>query len=150
MDLLYIYRNEHSCNMISFFLSVRLSFRYALLVLYVGCIMALSLLPPQDFPEVRLFDNADKVVHLLMYFGFSMLGAWTLKVELNRSRVWLILPSIIGWGILMEIFQFEMHLGRSFSFYDILANTTGVTMGILVYLLVTRSAIKKMVRETNF
>jgi VanZ family protein len=50
----------------------------------------------------------------------------------------------------MEVFQFEMHLGRSYSFYDMLANTTGSTVGILVYLLATRSAFKKMVQESNF
>lgn len=136
--------------MISFLLSVRPSFRYALLVLYVGCIMALSLLPPKDLPKVELFENADKVVHFLMYFGFAMLSSWVLKVELNRLRVWFILPTTIGWGFLMEVFQFEMHLGRSYSFYDMLANTIGGTIGILVYLLITRSTFKKIVGETNF
>jgi VanZ family protein len=135
--------------MIYFLISVRPSFRYALLFMYVGCIMALSLLPPQDLPKIRLFENADKVIHFLMYFGFAILSSWALKAELNRSRIWLILPATIGWGFLMEVFQFEMHLGRSFSFYDMLANTTGATIGILIYLLVTRSAFKKMVQETN-
>lgn len=136
--------------MISFLLSVRTSFRFALLILYVGCIMLLSLLPPQDFPKVRLFENADKVVHFLMYFGFSILSSWALKVEFKRSWVWLIIPATVGWGILMEICQLEMHIGRSYDLSDILANTTGVAVGILFYLLVTRGTFKKLLRETNF
>jgi len=135
--------------MISFLLTVRSPFRYALLIIYVGCIMTLSLLPPQDLPRVQLFKGADKVIHVMMYLVFAIMTAWALKIEMNRSRVWLILPVTIGWGILMEVFQLEMHIGRSYSMYDMLANTTGVAIGLLFYLLVTRSAFKKMVGEPS-
>jgi len=131
--------------MISFLLTVRPAIRYALVVMYVGCIMALSLLPPQDFPQIPLFEGADKVVHILMYFIFSILSSWALKTELYRSRAFIIIPATIGWGILMEIFQLEMHLGRSFSWFDVMANTTGVVIGIIIYLVVTRNAFKRSV-----
>jgi len=129
--------------MIAFLLSVRLPFRYALVVSYVGCIMALSLLPPEDFPKIPLFKGIDKVVHIMMYFIFSMLSSWALKIELYRSRTLFILPATIGWGILMEIFQLEMHIGRTFSWLDVLANTTGVAIGMIIYVLVTRNAFKR-------
>ena len=135
--------------MISFLLSVRLPFRYALVLIYVGLIMTLSLIPPQSFPKLPLFEGADKLVHIMMYLVFSVLSSWALKIELYRQRVWLIIPVIIGWGILMEFIQLEMRIGRSFSWYDILANTTGATIGILFYLLVSRSAFKKMIGQTN-
>lgn len=135
--------------MISFLLSVRLPFRYALVLIYVGLIMTLSLIPPQSFPKLPLFEGADKLVHIMMYLVFSVLSSWALKIELYRQRVWLIIPVIIGWGILMEFIQLEMRMGRSFSWYDILANTTGATIGILFYLLVSRSAFKKMIGQTN-
>lgn len=124
--------------MISFLLSVRTSFRFVLVILYVGCIAALSLLPPQDLPQVQLFEGVDKVVHFLMYLFFSILGCWALKAEENRAGIWLILPVTIGWGILMEIIQLEMHAGRSFSWFDILANTIGVAVGILIYVFASR------------
>lgn len=129
--------------MISFLLSVRLAFRYTLVVIYVGCIMLLSLLPPQDFPQIPLFDGADKVVHIMMYFIFSMLSSWALKTEIYRSRILFIIPATIGWGLLMEISQFEMHIGRSFSWYDALANSVGVAIGTIIYLMVTRNAYKR-------
>ncbi len=124
--------------MISFLISVRQSLRFVLLIIYIGCIVALSLLPPQDLPQVRLFEGADKVIHFMMYLIFSILGGWTLKAEKNRYGVWLILPVTIGWGILMELIQLEMHAGRSFSYYDILANSIGVITGIILYLFVSR------------
>lgn len=125
--------------MISFLLSVRPIYRYALLFIYLGCIMALSLLPPQDLPKIQLFKGADKVIHFMMYLIFSILGCWALKAEKNRSGIWLILPVTIGWGILMEFIQLEMRTGRAFSWYDIQANTAGVAVGILIYVFASRN-----------
>lgn len=120
--------------MISFLLSVRQPFRFSLIFLYVAGIAALSLLPPQDLPNVQLFKGADKVIHLLMYLIFSVLSCWTLKTEDNWYAIWLIIPVTVGWGMLMEYIQLEMRLGRSFSWSDILANTIGVLIGIIIYL----------------
>ncbi len=125
--------------MISFLISVRQPFRFLLVILYIGCIAALSLLPPQDLPKVQLFKGADKVVHFMMYLIFSVLGCWALKAEENRYGIWLIIPVAIGWGILMEYVQLELRMGRSFSWYDILANTTGVAVGIIIYVFASRN-----------
>lgn len=125
--------------MISFLLSVPQYIRFVLLVFYVGCIVALSLLPPQDLPQVELFYGADKIIHLTMYFIFAMLGSWALKAEENRARIFLIILVTVGWGILMEFMQLEMHAGRSFSWFDELANATGVLTGILIYMLTSSS-----------
>ena len=120
--------------MISFLLSVRQPFRFSLIFLYVAGIAALSLLPPQDLPKVQLFKGADKVIHLVMYLIFSVLSCWTLKTEDRWYAIWLIIPVTVGWGMLMEYIQLEMRLGRSFSWSDILANTIGVLIGIIIYL----------------
>ena len=74
----------------------------------------------------------------MMYFIFSLLLSWAVKTEENYERLFLIVPVTIGWGIFMEIMQLEMHLGRSFDLYDILANSTGVVIGVLLYIIVTR------------
>lgn len=124
--------------MLSFLLNVRQSIRIFLVVVYVGCIMALSLLPPQDFPKVPQFEGIDKVVHFMMYLLLSVLFSWAVKTELNYSRLFLVIPATIGWGIFMEIMQRSMHLGRSFSWYDILANSIGVFVGVLIYVSVVR------------
>lgn len=121
--------------MISFLLSVPQYIRFVLLFLYVVCIAALSLLPPQDLPHVPLFRGADKLIHLTMYMIFALLGCWALKAEENRARIYLIILVTVGWGIFMEFMQLEMHAGRSFSWLDELANATGVLTGILLYIL---------------
>jgi VanZ family protein len=109
-------------------------------VIYVGCVAALSLLPMQDLPQVPMFRGEDKVVHFIMYFGFSILFCWTLKTELNFSKLFFVLLVAVSWGILMEYLQLDMHFGRSFSWYDELANSVGSGFGILMYTLITRNA----------
>ena len=126
--------------MITFLLRVSQSVRFILVILYVGCIVTLSLLPPQAFPKLPLFEGFDKVVHFTMYFIFSMLLSWAVKTEQKYMRLFLIMPVTIGWGVFMEIMQFEMHLGRSFDIYDILANSTGVVIGVILYVIVTRKS----------
>jgi VanZ family protein len=125
--------------MISYLLSVRQSVRFFFIAIYIGCIIALSLLPMQDLPKVPMFRGEDKLIHFVMYFGFSMLFCWSLKTELNFSRLFFVILITVGWGILMEYLQLDMHMGRSFSWYDELANSIGVCFGILTYTLTTRN-----------
>lgn len=121
--------------MISFLLTIRQPFRVFFVFLYVGCIMALSLLPPQDFPRLPMFPHIDKVVHFSMYFIFSVLSCWALKTESNYFRLLFIVFATGSWGILMEYAQLIMHIGRSFSWFDVLFNCIGVLFGILFYVI---------------
>ena len=124
--------------MIYFLLAVKQPVRILLLLLYIGCIAALSLLPPQDLPQIPLFRGADKIVHFLMYLVFSLLSCWALRTEKHYYRLFFIFLATIGWGMLMEFIQLIQHAGRSFSWYDIFANSLGVFVGILVYVLAAR------------
>jgi VanZ family protein len=100
--------------------------------------MALSLLPTSDLPPIPLFRGADKIIHMTMYFFFSMVFCWALKAEMNYTRLFFIIPVTIGWGILMEAMQLEMHRGRSFSLFDMLANSIGVFAGVLIFVFLAR------------
>lgn len=126
--------------MISFLLAVRQPVRILLVVLYICCIAALSLLPPQDLPQIPLFPGADKIIHFLMYLVFSLLFCWALRTEKHYYRLFFIILATIGWGVLMEFIQLEMHAGRSFSWYDVFANSLGVFVGILFYVVAARES----------
>lgn len=121
--------------MVSFLFKVKQPIRILLVIFYVGCIAALSLLPPHDFPKLPLFKGADKVVHIIMYFIFALLFCWAVKTEMNHYWLFLIIPLTIGWGVFMEYLQLKTHMGRSFDPNDILANSFGVVSGVLVYLI---------------
>ncbi|HNX54970.1 MAG TPA: VanZ family protein [Prolixibacteraceae bacterium] len=119
--------------MISFLLSLRQGYRMAFLIVYISCIMALSLLPPSDLPHVKVFEGFDKVVHFLMYFPLAILLCWNLRADKHPKRIYLAIIFAVGWGLYMEFLQLTMHLGRSFSWYDELANLAGSLFGACLF-----------------
>ena len=105
--------------------------RIVCLALYLMVVSALSLLPMEDLPKVPLFPGEDKLIHLTMYFGLTMVVLWTFH---NRNIFnWNLYGFVILWGILMEIFQVQMQLGRSFAVLDIFSNISGAFLGVLMY-----------------
>jgi VanZ family protein len=121
--------------MISYFIQVRQSTRITIVLIYLVCIAILSLLPVQDLPKVPVFRGFDKLVHFSMYFAFSFLFGWALKADHNYLWLFLIVPVAVGWGIFMEYLQLEMHRGRHFDLHDVAANSIGVCIGLLFFLL---------------
>jgi VanZ family protein len=102
-----------------------LLFTSAILVFIL--ITVLSLMPPKS--ELQIPTN-DKVGHFLAYSVFS-LNICLLFPQVSKKMV-LLLLAVIGYGILLEFLQ--GFVGRSTSFYDFLANTTGVSIGFGLYL----------------
>ena len=93
-------------------------------------ITVLSLMPPKS--ELQIPTN-DKVGHFLAYAVFS-LNICLLFPQVSKKMV-LLLLAVIGYGILLEFLQ--GFVGRSTSFYDFFANTTGVSIGFGLYLFLT-------------
>lgn len=121
-------------NMISFLFSFSSLSRRILCLVYLFLIIFLSLSPPTQLPKIILFPEADKLIHLLMYAGLGWLVMWAFyKKHLSKIiRIFLLL-SVPVWGTLMELMQLFMHQGRSFSWFDILANLVGAVLGVLVF-----------------
>jgi len=135
--------------MVTYLLRVKQPVRLFLVLLYIACIAGLSLLPQNEFPKVLFFRGFDKVVHIFLYLLFSLLLCWSVKMELNFSWLFLIIPVTVGWGVLMELLQKSMHLGRSFDLNDIIANTLGVVTGVLIYVLASESSKKKNLHQSK-
>jgi VanZ family protein len=124
--------------MITILFSIRQWLRITLSLIYLGGIAFLSLLPPNDFPDIPLFPGADKIVHTGLYLGLAWLASWSMHAEIKHKWYYLIILFSIGWGAMMEIFQFLMHLGRSFEFNDIISNSIGTLIGVLIYILMAQ------------
>jgi len=124
--------------MISLLFSIPQWLRITLSLVYLTIIAFLSLLPPNDFPEIPLFPGADKVVHTCMYLGLTWLACWSMHAEVKRVWYYLIILFSISWGVVMEIFQYIMHMGRSFDPYDIAGNSIGTLIGVLIYILMAQ------------
>lgn len=120
--------------------------RWIMFIAYLLLIVYASLTPPDNIPKLINLPHLDKVVHFMMYFGFCLLILWSMdpgkiikhKPQKRTKKRLLIYPFglfiAICWGILMEYFQKSMHLGRSYSELDMIANITGAIAGTLLFL----------------
>ena len=107
-------------------------------ILYLSVVAVLSLMPSEDVPQLEMFAGFDKVVHGCMYFGLTVLACWTLHAENKRIRIFYVVLFSISWGLLMEVSQLEMMLGRAFEWKDELANSVGSLLGAAAYLGIVR------------
>jgi len=91
---------------------------YALLITY------LSLAPEPDMPTV----GNDKLSHLLAYAGFATLA---IGLFLSRRNYLFACLGIVAYSGLMEVVQHFIP-GREMSALDLLANTAGVVLVLVV------------------
>lgn len=73
-----------------------------------------------------------------MYMGLAWLACWSMHAEIKRIWYFLIILFSIGYGVIIEIFQFLMHMGRSFDYYDIIGNSIGTLIGVLIYIIMAQ------------
>jgi VanZ family protein len=109
------------------------------LIVFVA-ITALSLMPPRT--NLTIPTN-DKVGHFIAYAVFS-LNILLLGKNIMQYTVSTLL--IVTYGILIEFLQ--SFVGRETSFYDFLANSAGVSIGIVLFLLF-RKAINQILLKFN-
>ncbi len=119
--------------MISLLFSIPQWLRVTLSLVYLSVIAFLSLLPPDDFPDLPLFPGADKIIHTCLYLGLAWLVCWSMHAEHKRIWYFLIILFTVSWGFIMELSQLMMHMGRSFDVLDILGNSIGAFIGVLIY-----------------
>lgn len=101
-------------------------------------------MPPQDVDKIKFIDlpYLDKVVHFALYFVLAMLvmAVLTLNSYLKNSKwtytITIAICLLYGW--LIEILQRAFFPGRSFEWMDVVADTAGAVVGVLLYRRVSR------------
>jgi VanZ family protein len=104
-------------------------------------IMVLSLGNPGETGRTvfRFFNNADKLVHAAMYFVLTFVIIYQYRREATKNWVLILLATLaFSYSVLMEILQMTVTTNRKFEGYDILANFTGVILGVTLFLLLRR------------
>lgn len=122
--------------MISILFTVPQWLRVILSMVYLSIIALLSLLPSNDLPQIPLFSGADKIIHTIMYAGLTWMVCWMIFAEKKQSLYYLTVLLSFIWGVIMEVYQFNMHLGRSFEYFDIVGNSIGIFFGLLSYIMI--------------
>jgi VanZ family protein len=104
-------------------------FLVSLIFVFVG-IAILSLLPPKSIEKI---GEHDKINHFIAYAVLSL----NVGLVVKKLKTYLLyLPLLIGYGILLEYCQGFVP-GRQPSLLDALANSIGVSIGFILYLLLS-------------
>lgn len=119
-------------KLISLILNSKLLLPFA--IFCTACIVYLSLSDISGLPKLEV-EFEDKLYHLVAYFALTsvwLLALTSYSSESLRVNI-LISLGIIGFGIVIEIFQEVITDYRVFDVYDILANSIGVIVSFLCF-----------------
>ena len=94
-------------------------------VLLVAMLAWGSLMPGSDVPGPAYLDKAE---HMAAY---ALLALWFSGL-VSRSRYWAVAAALAALGVLMELLQQAMHLGRQADVMDVAANVAGIGAGLAV------------------
>jgi VanZ family protein len=95
----------------------------------LGLVLATVLLLTPSYKVPKAFDFYDKAQHMLMFTTLTMAGFWAYP-----QRVKAVVLGLIFYGGLMEVLQSALTTTRHGEWFDWLANSLGIAVGLGVYL----------------
>ena len=113
--------------------------RYINVIIWTVIIVVLSLLPKDtiDSNHIKLFKGADKIVHFVLYAILMILWFRIKRNEKvsNSKRRFITFGATysISLGIILEILQNYLEIGRSFDTFDIVADILGVLIIVIIF-----------------
>jgi VanZ family protein len=114
-------------------------------ILYSLALAVISLVKFRDIPDY-IPSFSDKVLHFLMYgiLAFLWIITFTHKFKLKRiyAIVWAGIIAVV-FGIIIEVLQGTVTNTRVTDQNDIIANTLGVILVILIIVIKDRIVVKK-------
>jgi VanZ family protein len=101
-------------------------------------VVAFLCLYPFQSQKESTIPHFDKVIHVtlflvLSYFWMRGLSAQNQFKKVQAKAVLITVIATITYGVLIEVLQEVMHLGRSFDALDIVADSVGVMFGFGVF-----------------
>ena len=106
--------------------------------IYIAVFFTISItigsLVKSDFIVVKSISVSDKIYHLIAYFllMLSWLYVFCKKETFQKNVKYVILGCII-FGIIIEILQGVITSYRTASYLDIVANTIGVLLAVVIF-----------------
>ena len=106
--------------------------------IYIAIFFTISItigsLVKSDFIVVKSISVSDKIYHLIAYFllMLSLLYVFCKKETFQKNVKYVILGCII-FGIIIEILQGIITSYRTASYLDIVANTIGVLLAVVIF-----------------
>lgn len=115
----------------------------ASLALAIGWTLLIAVLCLVDFgslPSIEV-SGADKYVHIVLHFTFTMLWGfyfWQKKKQITIPKIIFVIVLSVFYGILIEFLQETCTKTRHADIFDVLANATGATIALVLFVLVKK------------
>lgn len=109
---------------------------FILSFLWTLFIFIISVMPGDDLPPSPFF-SFDKIVHVFVYLIEAVLVFSAIQ-QYKRANVRLIIVVsliLISYGLSIEWLQENWARGRFFDWHDILANSFGIFIGMILFIL---------------
>lgn len=103
-----------------------MKFWWAFGALLVGAAVYFCLVPMQELPDA--LDLNDKVNHVL---GHAAMAVYFTGLVARRSW-WKIFVFLLLLGVVIEFAQYFMHVGREADPLDVVANSFGAALGLVL------------------
>ena len=97
-------------------------------ILWAVVVFGLHAMSSKSFPKISFLEilGPDKIVHAFMFFVGSSLAVFSGWGRMKSAVIW------ICSGVLLEYYQFYFTTDRSFDWFDVMANATGVFMALVI------------------
>ncbi|MCH2033835.1 MAG: VanZ family protein [Tenacibaculum sp.] len=110
-----------------------------LAIITTVAIAILSLMKVEK-PDVRFSNfDIDKIGHTIAYFVLGFL--WLIALH-KKGMKFAVILGVTLYGILMEVLQSVLTDYRTFELMDMLANTMGVFLALIAFLLIEKKQFK--------
>ncbi|WP_156109199.1 VanZ family protein [Polaribacter sp. Hel1_85] len=107
-------------------------FKDNLFIIAICITISIAYLSLMKMPKVEgNFSKIDKVYHLFAYFTLTI--CWLFSFYKKPTLKYLIIIGCIIYGIIIEVLQDTLTTYRTGDFKDILANTLGIVLGLIVF-----------------
>ena len=94
--------------------------------------ISIAYLSLMKMPKTEVsINNIDKLYHLIAYFVLS--SCWLFSFYKKPALKYIIVIACIIYGIIIEVLQDTLTMYRTGDFKDVLANTSGIVLGLLVF-----------------
>ncbi|VAW27779.1 hypothetical protein MNBD_BACTEROID07-1525 [hydrothermal vent metagenome] len=120
-------------------------------LLWSVIILLLTGLPGNDFPKINTFWGwlePDKVVHIFIFGVLTFLILFGFREQYfssSKRYIFGIIAVIVTavYGLITEVLQFYVFIGRSGNRFDFFADTIGAIGGWLLFIYLYRKKIRK-------
>lgn len=92
------------------------------------------------------FKQLDKIVHFIFYFSLTITLITSLHVNSKMKLInnyLLTFLIVLGYGIFMEILQSFLTINRTADILDVIANSIGILVGLLIFTSIKNTKLLK-------